>query len=30
MNWIEINSYFLFIRQMVDEILLLEELLKEE
>lgn len=30
MNWIEINSYFLFIRQMVDEILFLEELLKEE
>ena len=30
MNWIEINSYFLFIKQMVDEILLLEELLKEE
>ncbi len=30
MNWIEINNYFLFIRQMVDEILLLEELLKEE
>lgn len=30
MDWIEINNYFLFIRQMVDEILLLEELLKEE
>jgi len=30
MNWIEINSYFLFIKQIVDEILLLEELLKEE
>ena len=30
MNWIEINNYFLFIRQMIDEILLLEELLKEE
>lgn len=30
MDWIEINNYFLFIRQIVDEILLLEELLKEE
>lgn len=30
MDWIKINDYFLFIRQMVDEILLLEELLKEE
>lgn len=30
MDWIEINNYFLFIRQMIDEILLLEELLKEE
>jgi len=30
MDWIEINNYFLFIKQMVDEILLLEELLKEE
>ncbi len=30
MDWIKINNYFLFIRQMIDEILLLEELLKEE
>lgn len=30
MDWIEINNYFLFIRQMINEILLLEELLKEE
>lgn len=30
MDWIKVNNYFLFIRQMIDEILLLEELLKEE
>ena len=28
MDWIEINNYFLQLKEMIDEILLLEELLK--
>ena len=30
MNWIEINNYFLFFRDIINEIELLEELLEEK
>lgn len=28
MNWIEINEYFNFFKNIIDEIIMLEELLK--